>query len=134
MRILNLTQHVATAEQISAGVFEPKHKGEVQALITFDEMPTQVQLTEAAEQLASLAKNELRAPWPWENDGQPKEWAVMIGGAPFFMAPLERALKARGIRTLYAFSKRDSIDQVQANGSVRKTQIFRHAGFIEVAG
>jgi hypothetical protein len=48
------------------------------------------------------------------------------------MAPLERALKARGIRTLYAFAKRDSIDQVQADGSIKKVQIFRHAGFVEV--
>ncbi len=120
-QILNLTQHSATADQQAAGVFEPTDKSVVQALITFDEQPTADLLRRRAERLADLV---LLDP---AYDG-----AVMIGGAPFFMASLERALLARGIRTLYAFSKRESVDQAQADGSIKKTQVFRHAGFVEV--
>ena len=57
----------------------------------------------------------------------------MIGGAPFFMGPLERALRENGITPLYAFSKREAADIKQADGSIKKTQIFRHVGFVEAA-
>jgi hypothetical protein len=46
------------------------------------------------------------------------------------MAPLEVALRAHGITPLYAFSVRESVDQVQPDGSVRKVATFRHAGFV----
>jgi len=117
-----MTQHAATTEQAAVGVVEPTNKKAIQDLLTFDEIPAQAELRERAETLAFLVTHEPSF------DG-----AVMIGGAPYFMAPLEHALRVRGIRTLYAFAKRDSVDQVQADGSIKKTQIFRHAGFVEVA-
>ena len=46
------------------------------------------------------------------------------------MARLERALIERGIEPLYAFSVRESTEEVQADGSVRKVAVFKHAGFI----
>jgi hypothetical protein len=55
---------------------------------------------------------------------------AMIGGAPYLMAPLESALRAHGITPVYAFSVRESVDQVQPDGSVRKVAVFRHAGFV----
>ena len=123
--ILNLTQHAATEEQRVAGVVEPANKSKVQELITFDALPSPEQIWTAADEVAKIAEYEL-------------SFSVfrraMIGGAPFFMAPLERALLSRGIQPMYAFSKRESVDQPQADGSIRKTQIFRHAGFIEVEG
>jgi hypothetical protein len=120
-QILNLTQHVASPDQIVVGVVEPANKVAVQALLTFDELPKSEQLRQCAEDLADLALVDPSF-----------SGSVMIGGAPFYMAPLERALKMRGIRTLYAFSKRESVDQAQADGSIKKTQVFRHAGFVEV--
>jgi hypothetical protein len=131
-RILNLTQHVATPDQVAVGVFEPKNKAAVQALLTFDEMPTQAELRDRAWELKKLTTGELTAPWPWENDGSAITWAVMIGGAPYFMAHLEHTFRMCGIQTLYAFAKRESVDEAQADGSIKKTQVFRHAGFIEV--
>lgn len=119
-KIINLTQHQATAEQVAAGVVEPADKKKVQALITFDEMPKDGEIESCAYEVAQCALSDPNF-----------QGSVMIGGAPFFMAPLEHALHAYGIRTLYAFSKRESIDQLQADGSVKKTQVFRHAGFIE---
>jgi hypothetical protein len=56
---------------------------------------------------------------------------AMVGGAPYLMPYLERALKAKDISPIYAFSKRESIDQVQPDGSVRKVAVFRHAGWVE---
>ena len=38
--ILNLTQHVATPEQMADGVVEPKNKARVQELLTFTGKPT----------------------------------------------------------------------------------------------
>ncbi len=119
MKILNLTQHVATADQIAAGVVEPADKELVQALITFEQLPIAKELRAKAEALAQMVAYD-------------KYDTVMIGGAPFFMAPLEAALRARNIKILYAFSKRESVDEMQKDGSVKKVQVFRHAGFVEV--
>lgn len=118
--ILNLTQHAATAEQVTAGVVEPADKGMVQTLITFDELPTMEQVRASAEAVAELAAHAGAS-------------AAMIGGAPFFMGPLEVALRNRGVTPLYAFSRREAADVTQADGSVKKTQVFRHVGFVEAA-
>jgi len=117
--ILNLTQHQATPEQISSGVVEPADKLRVQALLSFSALPTKEEMVGRAEELASLALKEGAD-------------AVMVGGAPFFMSTLEDALKKRGIRVLYAFSVRESVDQIMEDGSIKKVAIFRHAGFVEV--
>lgn len=39
MKILNLTQHTATADQVAAGVVEPKDKKKIQEMLTFTEKP-----------------------------------------------------------------------------------------------
>lgn len=131
-KILNLTQHVATPEQVTAGVVEPVDKTEVQTLLTFDELPSRERIEAAAEAIAAIAATDLRVMWLRDTVEQPTIGRVMIGGAPFFMASLERALRSRGVVPLYAFSRRDSVDVPQADGSVKKTQIFKHAGFVEV--
>ena len=120
MGILNLTQHAASADQITAGVVEPADKALVQALITFDELPSAKELAAKAEALAQMAAY----------DGYAE---VMIGGAPFFMAPLEKALHERGIKPLYAFSRRESVEEHQADGSVKKSAVFRHVGWVTPA-
>jgi hypothetical protein len=118
MTILNLTQHAATADQLNAGVVEPADKRAVQALLTFEELPDAQDILRHAAALAEAARES----------GHPE---AMIGGAPFFMAPLERALAKAGVSALYAFSKRESVEvQDEKTGEVRKTQVFKHAGFV----
>ena len=56
----------------------------------------------------------------------------MIGGAPWLMSSIENALRDHRITPIYAFSVRESAEQVQPDGSVRKVNIFRHAGFVAV--
>lgn len=119
-KVLNLTQHAATAEQFAAGVVEPADKKQVQALLTFEELPAAGVIAERAKKLAQLAKAA-------------GVEVAMIGGAPFFMASLEKSLRAAGVKSVYAFSKRESVDEKQADGSVKKIQVFRHAGFVEAA-
>ena len=118
MKILILTHHAATAGQIAAAVVEPANKVPVQESLTFDAHPCEGDLLHSADRLAKLAKASGCE-------------AAMIGGAPFFMGPLERALAAAGVKVLYAFSKRDSVDEKLPDGSVKKTQVFRHIGFVE---
>ena len=93
MKILNLTQHTATPEQVEAGVIEVFEKSKVKALLTFDEKPTKDEMEDRAIRLARICREE----------GVTK---AMIGGAPYFMSTLERVLKENGIQPLYAFSKR----------------------------
>ena len=55
---------------------------------------------------------------------------AMIGGALWLMAPLAAALREQGIEAVFAFSVRETEEQKQADGSVRKVAVFRHAGFV----
>jgi hypothetical protein len=56
---------------------------------------------------------------------------AMIGGAGFFLPVLEKALHQRGIIPVHAFSKRESVETRNADGTVSKTNIFKHLGFVE---
>ena len=121
--ILNLTQHPATPEQIEAGVVDlpDSVRPALIGWLTFSQLPSREEIEDRAEALALLADSLL------PEEGNP---AAMIGGAPYLMAPLEVALRNQRIRPLYAFSVRESAEQVLPDGIVRKTSIFRHAGFI----
>ena len=112
-RILNLTQHVATAEQISAGVVEPVDKARVQALLTFNSVQD---CTEMKSRAAALTQICLDAGCT----------SAMIGGAPYFMGILEKQLSMAGIPPLYSFSVRESIDLPDG----RKSSVFKHVDWI----
>ena len=127
--ILNLTQHIATPEQIEAGVFEPsaEDKKTIQKLLTFEEIPTKIEMYIRAAEMLEIANKYFNK---HAEEGHGK---IMIGGAPFFMGTLQTRLKLyAGYTPVYAFSKRESVDQPQPDGSVRKVQVFRHCGFVEV--
>lgn len=121
--ILNLTQHTPTPEQLAAGVFD--HPDEavrtlVRALLTFDELPAQAGIVDAAEGLADIA-------------ARLDVEAALVGGAPWLMAELEAALVERGVLPMYAFSRRESVEAVEEDGTTTKRSVFRHVGFV-VAG
>ncbi|MCX2802268.1 hypothetical protein OQJ68_10770 [Microbulbifer thermotolerans] len=122
MRILNLTQHCATPDQLAAGVIDlpEEFRQELLELLTFEQLPDADELKRRAWRVVCLADHYVGA-------------AAMIGGAPFFMAPLESALRRAGWRVLYAFSRRESVEETQPDGSVRKTNVFRHVGFVEAS-
>lgn len=125
MKILNLTQHFTTPEQVSAGVVEPaeEDKQMIQKLLTFEDLPTSGGIQKRAEALARVAEILTKE---YSHD------AVMVGGAPYLMSALEKALKERGIKPLYAFSRREVVEEQLPDGTVKKTQVFKHLGFVEV--
>jgi hypothetical protein len=126
--ILNLTQHPGTPEQ---GVTDltGDELAALKTALTFDAIPTAQEITERAEYIAELAcMNGLGG-----EDDDPIPTSAMIGGAPYLMAPLERELRQRGVDPRYAFSARESVEQTQPDGSVRKVNVFRHAGFVPAA-
>ena len=126
MTIINLTQHPATPEQIEAGVVDlpPDLRATLTKLLTFDTRPTFEDVQDRAEAIALLADSVL---------DEVAGVAAMLGGAPFLMAPLERALIDKCIEPMYAFSRRVSVEEPQPDGSVRKVNIFKHAGFVHTA-
>ena len=116
--IINLTQHLVTPEQFEAGVIDLEYNTRLtlKKLITFDTLPSQHDLSERAKLVATLA----------HNTGAKK---AMIGGAPFFMSHLEKALKEQGIIPYYAFSERVCSEKF-INGKIIKVNEFKHLGFI----
>nr|DAO28797.1 MAG TPA: hypothetical protein [Caudoviricetes sp.] len=120
-KILNLTQHNATAEQKAEGVYDmPADKiGALRMALTFNALPSQAEILERADIIANLAHTEMGD-------------SVMIGGAPYLMPALETALKEKGFKVLYSFTQRESVETTDAEGNVVKTAVFRHVGFIEV--
>lgn len=121
MRIINLTQHPSTPEQRAAGVFdmEGDKLAKLKRYLTFDNPPSENEIYSRAATIALLAVGN-----------KPCPDAAMIGGALWLMAPLARELRVQGITPLFAFSVRETEEQVQPDGSVRKTAVFRHAGFV----
>lgn len=117
--ILNLTQHPATAEQVAAGVQDLPNSDTLRKLLTFDRLPNSIEIENRAKALALMA------------DAAGAD-AAMIGGAPFLMSKLERELLSRGIRPMYAFSKRIVKETKNFDGTVTKTSTFAHEGFIMV--
>ena len=123
MLIINLTQHKATDEQADSGVFDITTCSDIlREALTFDSLPSQEEIRLRANTIADLATVCK------SSDGEPASHA-MIGGAPYLMAPLESALRAKGIVPLYAFSVRESVEKV-IDGATVKTNVFRHAGFV----
>lgn len=114
-KIVNLTQHMATEVQMKDGVFNVDHN--LSDLLTFVSAPSEQEMKERAEKLADIAV-------------EAKAEAAMIGGAGYFMRPLEEALKARGIRPLYSFSERRSVEKHNPDGTVTKVNVFEHVGWV----
>ena len=120
MKIVNLTQHKATPEQVSVGVVDIEDQHDAETLmdcLNFREIPTAEEINITAEAIADIGL---------QGD------AAMIGGAPYLMSALEKELINRGIKPIYAFSKRESVEELHPDGSIRKITIFRHLGFVEV--
>jgi len=145
--IINLTQHKSTKDQEAAGVIEPQKKTDIQALLTFVELPTKDEIRKRARQLAETALEEVISvlhdicmkcddcetvdcPEPISCDKVP-EMAIMVGGAPYLMRELEEELQRFGLKVVYAFSRREMKETYQPDGSVKKVMVFRHLGFIE---
>jgi hypothetical protein len=118
-RIVNLTQHNASPDQRDAGVFEPRSKEFVKRQLTFADLPALDDIHARAEAIAAVAQDASAD-------------AAMIGGAPYLMSALERALIGRDITPLYAFSLRESVEETQPDGSTKKSMVFRHQGFVSV--
>lgn len=126
--IVNLTQHTATPEQVAAGVCDlsPELRARLVELLTFDELPEsdfddpENEVRQSAREIARLASDFLGG----------DEGAAMIGGAPFLLPILAEELRKVGIDPLLAFSKRETVEQTQPDGSVRKVAMFRHVGFV----
>jgi len=131
MRILNLTQHKATPEQIKQGVMDLPEDDfkEVCRLLDFKTLPTSKEVQQRARELSFKALYiAANTSGVFENTFFID--AVMIGGAPWLMSALERALEARGLPYVYGFSCRDSVEERQADGSVVKRSVYRHVGFV----
>lgn len=118
--MINLTQHNATAEQLAQGVVDLQGDdlATLKKLLTFVGMPTNSEIHDRAFEIARIAD-------------QSGAEAAMIGGAPYLMPHLQKALQARGITVLYAFSERVSVERI-IDGVVVKTNEFKHVGFVEV--
>lgn len=127
--IINLTQHAASPEQIAQGVTDLRgeQRDALVTLLTFSELPDVQEILDRASDIAELAcYNGLGG----DESDSPLITRAMIGGALWLMAPLATALRERNIDPVFAFSVRETEEQTQADGSVRKVAVFRHVGWI----
>lgn len=119
--LVNMTQHQATPDQLAAGVHDLTAEGRtiLSKNMTFSSPPSRETLLSCAEYLIQIIEGEY-----------PNATTVMIGGAPYLMAPLVERLTAHGIAAIYSFTKRESVDVHNADGSVTKNAIFKHVGWV----
>ena len=125
--VINLTQHLATADQAAAGVVDlsPEERAHLSSLLTFEEVPTAEEISDRADALSFWVMLTLR-----HNPRFAGVHAAMIGGAPWFMGPLADGVQSAGFTPVFAFSRRESVDAPQPDGTVRKTAVFRHSGWV----
>jgi predicted Fe-S protein YdhL (DUF1289 family) len=131
MIIVNMTQHPATPEQRAAGVvdLEGPELARLKAALTFDELPTEAEIISRAKSITRLAcaaigdediyEQMAREAMGDEDIGFTPAQA-MIGGALWLMGPLATELMDHEIEPVFAFTKRETEEQVQPDGSVRK--------------
>lgn len=110
---------------------------DLRRLLTFDEPPTEQQIKGRADAIADLARAHLltigeRTDIPGGGGADRNRIRCMIGGAPFLMPALTEAMRSRGLVPVCAFSRRESVDEGQADGSVIKRSAFRHLGFVSL--
>ena len=121
--IVNLTQHVATPDQVNAGVTDltPALHDKLKQLLTFDELPFDALLEQRARMVVQVALA-----------GYPGAEQALIGGAPYFMPYLERELWRVGIEPLYAFSQRAVFERPDPENPNRNVKVssFKHIGFV----
>ena len=119
MATVNLTMHKATPDQVEAGIFdlEGGAREQLLKLLDFAEPPTAREVRTRAADIADLAVAT----------GAER---AMIGGALWLMAPLAEELRGQGIEPVFAFSRREVVEEAQADGTVKKVAVFRHAGWV----
>lgn len=93
-------------------------KSAVRGALTFNTLPTVADIVKRAETLAQIAD-------------QSGASIAMIGGAPYLMSALEKALTEYGIMPVYSFSVRQSVETMKDDGTVVKTNVFHHAGWVD---
>jgi len=121
MKILNLTQHKATKEQIEAGVVDvnKEHERMLSDLLSFGDCPTM-------DDIDRRAKFILRMVLDYDVK------TVMIGGPGYLMSRLEDYFYSVKINVYYSFTKRLSVEELDADGNVLKLSTFKHIGFVKV--
>lgn len=126
MKLINLTQHTMTAEQVAdlaekgIDVIEVAPSENVVQNITFNVMPSMAEVQKRAFVVAEIAAL---------NGAN----YAMVGGAGYLMGALESELQQRGITPLHAFTVREVVEVHKEGGEVVKTAVFRHQGFIGFA-
>jgi hypothetical protein len=125
--ILNLTQHAATPEQLADGVrdLDAELRALLTAALTVEDLPTKAEILSRCQAVVDIALS---------TEANEPPCTVMIGGAPWMMGPLAHELREQvGCRCLFAFSKREAVETTGPDGSVKKSSVFRHAGWIEAS-
>ena len=141
--IINLTQHASTPEQKAAGVFDLQGQELVtlKELLTFVDLPSKEEIQKRAKAISELAYKAAECPacshigdHCGDNCNGTSNWfwcSAMVGGAGYLLPALVDELKIRGFEVLQSFTKREVVETVSPDGSVVKTAVFRHVGFVE---
>ena len=124
--IINLTQHELTPEQrefIDIECHTDRQK--VKDLLTFTKLPSKEDIYYRALDLAAIVENII------DQDEHVDLFLVLVGGAPYLMKPLIEELKRLEVIPVFSYTDRVSVETMQPDGSIVKTQVFKHLGFVE---
>lgn len=130
VRVINLTQHTFSQEQLAefkaAGVKDENiidTNDEIKALITFNgDIDVEI-IRERANNVRDYVKKFL------DYDNNVVGYAL-TGGAPFFQAAVNEACRINGFVAMASYSERVSQERVQADGTIVKSSVFKHKGFV----
>lgn len=129
--ILNLTQHLATKDQLANGVvdLDQNRREKLQELLTISGIPSNRDLHDRAEKIIRLA-------WDFVYNTRPESehhgiLEVMIGGAQCLMPYLIDHCYRSDIIPFFSFTERVSEEVQKEDGTVQKISKFKHLGFVD---
>lgn len=126
MKILNLTKHQPTPEQVRDGLFNSPHTSvqdtisECQRFDTLEDVGEDGTHADAKAYTLAVVAHNAGAKY------------ALVAGASFLIVPLCAYLRQRGITPVSSFSERIAEELPQPDGSVKLSYVFKHIAFVEI--
>jgi hypothetical protein len=126
--VFNLTRHKATKDQKAVGIIDLPYEyiTRINTLSTFEPIPTSTHLIERANEIVAVLQEYIRISGMYEVD------SVMLGGAPYFNAVLDKVLTINGFVPCYPFTLKQSQHNIENNKTV-STTVYKHMGLVHTS-
>lgn len=124
MKLYNISNHVLTSEQVE----DSMKRLAVQEIIELPEDIKKEFGNVTPDKINDIAKKIIDFV---TKDNRNEEVIVHLAGQPALVVLLVNCFASINIKTIYSFSERKSVETINGDGTVVKTNVFKHQGWYE---